>query len=207
MKKLLGLNKPLALIIIAASLALAGGLALANQLEPGSKEDPLVTRGFVQLYLSQELAGASSALAELNTRIGELEQRLSRIKASRPQPIFLTIGRPTAFVGQTAHTLDAAPFLTQQGRTMLPFRFLGEALGAQVGWDQATQAVTYRLRGREVVLVIGEPLAKVNGKPVSLEVAPQLVNGRTMVPLRAVGELLGARFEWQEATQTVIVHP
>ena len=206
MKKLLGLNKPLVFLMIAGSLVFAGGLALANKPEPGSKEDPLVTRGFVRLYLDQELAGVSSALAELNTRMGELEQRLAKIKASRPQPIFLTIGKPIAFVGQTAHTLDAAPFITQ-GRTMLPFRFLGEALGAQVGWDQAAQAVTYRLRGREVALVIGEPLAKLNGNPVNLEVAPQLVNGRTMVPLRAVGELLGARLEWQEATQTVIVHP
>ncbi|MEW6662560.1 MAG: copper amine oxidase N-terminal domain-containing protein [Bacillota bacterium] len=205
MQKPLWIKKPLALIM-AISLAYAGGLALANQPEPGSKEDPLVTRGYVRLYLAQELAGVSTAIEQLSAQVAELEKRLAKVKASRPQPVFLTIGQPTAYVGQTAYTLDVAPFLTQ-GRTMVPFRFLGEALGAQVGWNQASQEVTYRLREREVALVIGQTTAKLSGNPVKLEVAPQLVNGRTMIPLRAVGELLGARFDWQPATQTVIVYP
>jgi hypothetical protein len=213
MKKFFWLKKPLALIMFALSFALVGGLvlvgglALANQPAPGSREDPLVTRGFLDHYLARETANVYNEIHRLKAQVANLEERLARLRAGQAQPVRLTIGEPRAYIGQTAHPLDVAPFLTPQGRTMIPFRFLGEALGAQVEWDQAGQRVTYRLGAREVTLVIGRPTARLNGNPVTLEIAPQLVSGRTMVPLRAVGELLGARFEWQAATQTVIFFP
>lgn len=42
-----------------------------------------------------------------------------------------------------------------------------------------------------------------NGIPVKFDVAPQMINDRTMVPLRAIFEALGATVEWDNETQTV----
>ena len=42
-----------------------------------------------------------------------------------------------------------------------------------------------------------------DGKPVSFDVQPQLINSRTMVPMRAIFEALGATVEWDEASQSV----
>jgi hypothetical protein len=40
--------------------------------------------------------------------------------------------------------MDVAPEI-KDGRTMLPFRWIAQALGASVEWDEATQTVTVKL--------------------------------------------------------------
>ncbi|MZQ75276.1 MAG: hypothetical protein GT589_03855 [Peptoclostridium sp.] len=55
--------------------------------------------------------------------------------------IELTIGKQMATVNSKAVTLDAAPVIMND-RTMVPLRFVAEALGCKVGWDEATQKVT-----------------------------------------------------------------
>jgi len=55
--------------------------------------------------------------------------------------IILVIGSPTAFKDGETVTLSQ-PALLLGGRTMVPLRFVSEALGAQVNWDSATQTVT-----------------------------------------------------------------
>ncbi|KKM10838.1 hypothetical protein SY88_11760 [Clostridiales bacterium PH28_bin88] len=110
-------------------------------------------------------------------------------------------------MGNKPKTLDAPPYLSDSGRTMLPFRFLGEALGAQVDWENSTRSVIYRLGGRTVTMRIGSPTATVDGRKVQLDSPPQLVNNRTMVPLRAISELLGARVEWDNNTRTASIYP
>ena len=44
---------------------------------------------------------------------------------------------------------------------------------------------------------------KLDGRNVEFDVAPQLVNERTMVPVRAIFEALGATVEWDQQTNTV----
>ena len=45
----------------------------------------------------------------------------------------------------------------------------------------------------------------VNGKAVSFDVSPQIINGRTMIPIRAVAEVLGGTVSWQESTNTTSI--
>ncbi|MBS3984425.1 MAG: hypothetical protein KGZ66_02330 [Selenomonadales bacterium] len=100
---------------------------------------------------------------------------------------------------------DVAPII-RNGRTLVPFRAIFEALGARVTWDEATNTVA-GYRGRQaIILELGSTTAWVNGPAVRLDVAPQAVNGRTMVPLRFVAERLGAQVEWVDATRTVAIN-
>ncbi|WBW49958.1 copper amine oxidase N-terminal domain-containing protein [Peptoniphilus equinus] len=85
---------------------------------------------------------------------------------------------------------DQQPVL-KDNRTLVPFRGMLEALGAEVTWDEAAQKVTAVKDGKEVVLTIGSTEAMVDGKAVSLDVAAEISNGRTLVPLRFVAENLG----------------
>jgi hypothetical protein len=43
-----------------------------------------------------------------------------------------------------------------------------------------------------------------NGEPLYFDVNPQIINGRTMVPIRAIFEAMGANVKWDETTSTVI---
>lgn len=101
-------------------------------------------------------------------------------------------------------TLQVAPII-RNGRVLVPFRALFEAFGATVGWQEATSTVTGQLGATTISLVLNRQDATVNGRTVRLDVAPTVVSGRTLVPLRFVAENLGADVRWDEATQTVIV--
>ena len=84
-------------------------------------------------------------------------------------------------------------------RTMVPFRIIGESLGAEVGWVEATRAVSFALHGQTTELVIGEPLPDGLGIPV-------IVQDRTFVPLRYVTEVLGAYIWWDPVSASVYVY-
>lgn len=89
------------------------------------------------------------------------------------------------------------------GRVLVPMRAIFEALGATVAWDGGSQRITGRLNETEVVLRINDNRATVNNALVSIDVPAKLINGRTLVPLRFVGESLGASVEWDSAAQSV----
>ncbi len=91
------------------------------------------------------------------------------------------------------------------GKTMVPFRFLGENLGAEIIWEEATKKVTYKLEGKTVEMWIGNKSALVGGKLISVDPPPTIVKGSTMVPIRFISENLGASVEWKAASKTVII--
>ncbi len=120
--------------------------------------------------------------------------------------IKLRIGDENAYVNDVLHKLDVPPFIDKStGRTMVPLRFIGEALLAEVKWDPAERKVTYKLEGRVIELWIDMKMARVNGKPVEVDPPPRIVNGRTVVPLRFVSENLGAEVSWEPETQTITI--
>jgi len=87
-------------------------------------------------------------------------------------------------------------------RTLIPIRAIIETLGGTVGWDEASQTITINCQNNNISMIIGNTNAKVNGKYVTLDVAPQVVNDRTMLPLRFVGESLGYTVKWDNETNT-----
>jgi cyclophilin family peptidyl-prolyl cis-trans isomerase len=101
-----------------------------------------------------------------------------------------------------AQTYDQPPVIVQD-RCLVPLRGIFEKLGADIAWDEDTQTVT-AFRGQDtIVLHIGSTTATKNGQALTLSVAPQILNYRTMVPVRFVAEALGADVYWDEDTQTV----
>lgn len=113
-------------------------------------------------------------------------------------------------LGETPLESDVPAYLAD-GRTMVPVRIISEALDAKVEWDDQTRQVTITLADRVLILTIGSPQALLNGQPVSLydQVPAALVRKdgihRTMVPLRAVSELLGAQVVWDPDTHTASI--
>lgn len=111
---------------------------------------------------------------------------------------------PKLFVNGLEVKTDVPPTILQ-GRTLVPVRVISEGLGAWVGWHQETRTVTVTLGKREIKLKIGNREARVNGQTVTLDVPATIVRDRTLVPLRFIGEALGAAVEWNGQTRTVWV--
>jgi len=92
-----------------------------------------------------------------------------------------------------------------EGRTLVPLRAIFEALGADIVWDGQTQTVTAVRNYTTVVMQVGNPVITVNNASVTLDVAPRIIDGATLVPARAVGESFGVDVDWNGATQTVVL--
>lgn len=118
--------------------------------------------------------------------------------------IVLTIGKKDALVFGETRENDVAPKIVNN-RTMLPIRFIAEALGAKVEWVGETQTVKVTADGINISLVIGNEFATVNGEKIELDSPSFVENDRTYLPIRFVSEKLGAKVEWEEKTQTVTI--
>lgn len=132
--------------------------------------------------------------------------------AAKDYKLVLTIDRATALSSDTMKNLDASPFI-KEGRTLVPFRFIGEELGAEIDWIPESRTVTYQRGDGEnavmIEMVIGQSMATVNGQRVPIDrnptVAPEIVNGRTVVPVRFISEALGFDVGWNQDTQEVTI--
>lgn len=91
----------------------------------------------------------------------------------------------------------------ENGSTLVPLAILSEGLGYEVEWEPVMKKVTVKNDSTVIELIIGEAMVKVNDVIMDIAAKPQLMNQRTMVPVRAVGELLGLEFEWKAAEREV----
>ena len=90
---------------------------------------------------------------------------------------------------------DAMPVI-QSGRTLVPMRAVFETLGLSVDWDDATKTVTGKNVNKTITLKIGDTTAYINGISKTLDVASDIINSRTYVPLRFVAEALNCDVNW-----------
>lgn len=103
---------------------------------------------------------------------------------------------------------DTAGF-TEDGRTWVPLRLFGEAMGYKVSWDQGRQAATIvdAARGLTMVATVGDTRLQMTGPEgaytLELPAAPRLVGSRVLVPLRAMVEAFGAKVAWHGEIWTV----
>ena len=132
------------------------------------------------------------------------------IASFRPSTtIKLKIGSTSFTLNGETRYLDSPPII-KNGRTLLPIRTVVEALGGKVGWDAAAKKVTVTLGSTTIELWIGKNTAKVNGMSKLIDstnskVVPEIINERTMLPLRFVTENLGATVLWNGDTQMITI--
>lgn len=118
----------------------------------------------------------------------------SPAQASTPADVNVTVeGEPLVM---------PVPPVIVNDRTLIGVRFVGEAVGGSVEWNQEKRQALVTRGSDSVLLTLGSTEALVNGQPVIMPVAAQLVEERTMVPLRFIAEALGGQVEWNPETRT-----
>ena len=105
----------------------------------------------------------------------------------------------TVYVGNTK-----VPFSSNLGyprveneRTLVPIRVVSEYMGYKVDWNQTTKKVTITKGSDKIVLTINNKNAVVNSKTVVMDTKAQVYGNRTYVPLRFIGENMGAKVEYK----------
>ncbi|HNY61353.1 MAG TPA: stalk domain-containing protein [Caldisericia bacterium] len=121
----------------------------------------------------------------------------------------LQIGNVIATVDGKQEKLAIAPYI-KSGRTMVPLRFVGTALGSKVDWIAEEKAVLYTnslpTGARTIKLWIGKKVALVDGKEVAIDPPPELVKGNTCVGLSFVSTNFGAKIAYDSKTKTVTIN-
>ncbi len=91
------------------------------------------------------------------------------------------------------------------GTTLIPVRAISEMLGARVEWNGDEGHVHIDKNGKMIDLYIGDTTAFIDDEPYGLEIPAEVVNNRTLVPLRFVAEALDTTVNWNGETRTVEV--
>ena len=100
---------------------------------------------------------------------------------------------------------DVAPVIIND-RTMVPMRAIFEALGADVQWDGDTKTIMATHGADVITMQVGRNEMFLNDAKIELDTPSSIVDGRTLVPLRAVSEALNAKVSYNTDTKTVVIH-
>lgn len=118
---------------------------------------------------------------------------------TKPEPVKLefTLGKTGYKLNGIEMSMDVASMVVK-GRTLVPLRFVAESLGANVSWDNVMKTVMITLKGQTLSIKIGE-LAP------GMDVAAELVNGRTMLPLRFIAEYFGVNIFFDNTSKSISI--
>lgn len=99
---------------------------------------------------------------------------------------------------------DVQP-LIKGNRTLVPFRAVADALNVAVHWDGAKRTITAKDGENTVWMQIDNKIAYRNGEPITLDVPPEIIGNRTVIPLRFFGEALDCRVAWNNSLRRVSI--
>lgn len=147
-----------------------------------------------------------------NTNEEEKSKAEKVIKADETKTI-ITIGSQTlekVMNGvRTVKNMDSAPYI-KRGRTMLPLRYLAEALGYKVFWLNETKTVVIVYLGLRVDIPIDTNLIIINGIKYTSDLKPEIVHHRTMLPIANIARALGLKdgedILWDEVNRQVTIN-
>jgi N-acetylmuramoyl-L-alanine amidase len=97
---------------------------------------------------------------------------------------------------------DVPPVIIKD-RTLIPARAVFESMGAEVEWNEDARLVEVSLGTSNVQLTIDSRIAFVNGKQTPMDVPAMILNDRTLILVRFVGESLSCAVDWDDLSRTV----
>ena len=129
------------------------------------------------------------------------------LKYTKQVRIMIQVGNKHCYINDKDYELDAPSYI-KNGRVMVPIRFVSEALGFTVQWDNIFKIVSIYVNGTTIRLQVGNATADLFGKAVTLDAVPEIKTGRTFVPLRFISENFGAKVTWDGELKIVkIIYP
>ncbi len=118
--------------------------------------------------------------------------------------IILHIGNSQMKVNGEVQALDCEPVIVND-RTLVPIRAVIEAMGGTVSWEQETKTATLNYKDDEIKLTIGDTTAYLNDEANVLDTAPEIINDRTMLPIRFIAESFKFEVTWNNETREITI--
>ena len=93
----------------------------------------------------------------------------------------------------------------RDNRTVVPIRAIVEEMGGSIAFDSVTREIAIKSGSNSVLMWIDKKNITVNGVSKAIDVAPVIINERTMVPIRFAVENLGCVVEWIESAKQIVI--
>ncbi len=129
---------------------------------------------------------------------------LTAIAAAAFSVTCLAQGITVTLNGNTISFPNQQPTVVE-GRTLIPLRGVFDNMGYSIDWNGTTKTVTLTKNGDEIVINIGENCYYLNGVSNTIDVPAQIINGSTMLPLRAIADASGCQVLWDGDTKTATI--
>lgn len=127
----------------------------------------------------------------------------SSILAASVIPVYATETKDiSVFINGQQISFDVQPQIINDS-TFVPMRQIFETLEADVQWNDADKSITAVKDDKTIILKIGDTEVSINGEKTDKGIAPLISDGRTLVPLRMVSELLDCDVQWDGETKRI----
>lgn len=119
--------------------------------------------------------------------------------------MLMQINNTSATINGQTFKVDPPPQIIK-GSTFVPLRFIGDAFGVTMNYDAKTKKITYKTqKGDTVTLQIDSTKAFIGSREVKISPPPAIVKGKTLVPVRFIGESFGANVVYTSSTKTISI--
>lgn len=119
--------------------------------------------------------------------------------------IFMKIGKNRATINGINESFDYAAPEIFENRTFVPLRFIIENFGGDIQWNGKLQEITIENNHKKIKMKIGQKSYSLDGKTKSMDAAPRIVDGRTLVPLRFISESMGYDVKWFDMDKSILI--
>lgn len=167
---------------------------------------PVYPVSLSRIYIANPAEGQDERLAVGSIALDDIAfQYKAETAVAAKNKVVLTLGKTEVLINGKKTSLGnvAAPYGTKDGRTMVPVRFVTQALGGTVEWVQASKKVGI-MRGTQLTdMWVGQKTMVMNGKSIVSDAAPEFKGATTMVPLRILSEYFNWSISYDPKTKTV----
>ena len=147
--------------------------------------------------------GSNFPMDKLINDVNNIEEGYSNYEYE----IKLWIGKNEAELNGQVIDIDQGPIIDKESsRALIPVRFVSTELGANVDWDGDKRLVTVSDNNKTIKMAIGDKKVDINGNIYELDLAPQIKNNRTLVPLRMISQELGFNVDYDPDTQRINIY-
>lgn len=149
----------------------------------------------------ESLNGNSSG--KITVKAGNIEKSLD-IFDINSKFLKMNIGKKVYYIDELKKEMDTAPFI-QDDRTLVPLRFIVEALGGQVSYNDEKREVSIDYKDKNLKLTIGEDKLYVNDQEVKMDTVSIIKDNRTFIPIRFVAESLDMKIFYNDSNKEISI--
>ena len=147
----------------------------------------------------------STPLTPLTPSTPSTPSTLSTPSTPPAKVVTMSLAKGLAAVGEENIPLYVKPYI-QNGRTMAGIRDMTLLLNVDsknIIWDAKNKSILIKTVDKEIKLIIGQKYALVNDKKIEMDVAPEIKEGRAVLPIAHIGRILGIKVEFDHNTKEV----